>query len=664
MMNSRLAQDNVRVTTSPSQRRPRNWEALQALETLSAPSSPSQSCGSICLASLASSGEIPIMLDSGIILDDEFMSCGPSRLSSVSSSAISTSAATTGTFGIPRTLHTRNIPALSINSQLSEDSVNSSLVAFGYKTSTNQSSQFLTPQPEGSYNDKTPGHHSRVTLSAYMAQSVSQKSLSCSTAGRLQPSSSQSSWTSQETTNRLRVFAPRSPSLASSLSTITLAAASAPASPTLASSLGTEAQAYASRYRRNNTSSDHRSFALELSPAGAPSDDRSSLKSPVHATFSRPSSPAPPLVVDQEAVIIREGPRLRTKSAATSKSSESGRSTRTLANQALRLSQPICLADSTPEVVRPVQGLPGILGWLENIRFQLWIDQEGFRLVRPTFELFAYASASSQDGDLELDSSLMYGSVEFRPVERQTFAFHHAALDPAPTLRKLTMSSDDTRDYISRQAILTIKTNGIYSVSGSETLEPGPTNLHGSATAQQLETLRLHWRFEYMVDDHYSEATGKLRPGEKALVPLLFSCSPGLLHPTHGKKIKLMHVFKKGLAPKLASAKIKEVPAVTSPLDNYTAQVMLPNTGHRRAHSSVEKLDDGEMERWRIQTDPAGDGHRTPLNRNRAVSFSPGLQLKVDAALLDRHILPPALVDKLMNHPEVTIMDELQYNRC
>ncbi|KAI0347669.1 hypothetical protein BDW22DRAFT_1296726, partial [Trametopsis cervina] len=206
--------------------------------------------------------------------------------------------------------------------------------------------------------------------------------------------------------------------------------------------------------------------------------------------------------------------------------------------------------------------LPGVLSWLGSSRPQLWIDQEGFRLVQPVFKLSAYRSAGGENRGSELVNTLVHGSAEFRPVERYAFVFHQAALEPPPTLRRLTMEGDESRDHLSRQATLIIKSNGVYSVSGSETFDNGPPSPHSPtfvpSSARRNEPLKLNWRFEYMVEDRYVEATGKIKPGEKSVIPLLFSCSPGLLHPTHGKKIKIMHVFKKGLTPKLASTKVTE----------------------------------------------------------------------------------------------------------
>lgn len=650
------------AATTPLERRPQNWEALLALDDISVPS-PSVSFGSVFLATLPSSGEIPIILDHGITLgyfsspNQDYDLAGDML---PISSSIAT-AETGGTFGPPGRLQAPRSPTLSLNSQLSGDleSVDSSLVACGYQRTTRRS-QLLTAQPDDGYYDKKSGIHSDFSLSAYMSPSASQLSLARSLPGYMRSSSSQSSWTSssQETLNLRQNAAQRSPSLVGSLSTIILAAGSAPASPTITTTFHTEAQAYASRFRQNMTTSDSRSTIgsrVDFPLSGLSHDDRISLHSPVRTNFSRPSSAAPPLAMDEPSTVLREGPRLRTKSAATARSNDSGHSARTAGGKPTHSAQSSHRAqtvDGKPsKIVMPVPTLPTSLSWLENIRLQLWIDQEGFRLVQPIFHLSGY---SYTPGDSGPDNAFLHGTLEFCPVEQQAYFFYHATLDPAPTLRKLTTQDDESRDYISRQATLAIKSNGVYSVSGSEVVGPAkpssPTLPHMSVHHQ--DQLKLHWRFEYAVEDRLA---GKTRPGEKALTPLSFSCTPGLLHPSNGKKIKLMQVFKKGLAPKLASAKIQD----DHSLDFATGGGSHSATGHRRARSSAYKdlQAPAEIDRMRHQTEPAVKVSHPARKRSRAMSFSFGPQLTVDASLLDRHILPPALVQKMMNNPDIAIVD-------
>ncbi|KAI0094254.1 hypothetical protein BDY19DRAFT_1052136 [Irpex rosettiformis] len=672
--------------------RPRSWEVLDDI----VPTSPSASYGNVFLASLETSGEIPIILDPGIVVDDSLILDERQRSTtypmSSSSSSTTRDRESIGTFGIPRTLLSRRSRDIFSDAQANGLNRDSSLISFVENTPTTPkfTSQFLAPQPEECYYDKKPGVHS--SLSAHMVPSVSQVSLARSLGGRIQPSTSQSSWASHSpslgTPTRRRFKTAHSPSFASSLSMIILAAGSAPGSPTVASSLVTEAQAYASRYRQNIPALDSRSTfsnKVDFPRSVSPNDDRLSINSPVLTTFSRPSSPAPPLVMDETVTIVREGPRIRSRSCATTKSNDSNRSGRsamstpTTRTKAARSTNSPHSADFRKRIHLPTDtlqesstayssgtaGVPGSITWLETVFLRLWMDQEGFRLAQPVFKLSAYTTAPGDPHNKEQVTEFIHGTAEFRPVKKYAFVFHHASLDPAPILRKLTCQDEDGVDYISRQATLTIKSNGVYSVFGSEDCDRSPLSptLSNSGQAQRSEPMKLTWRFEYRVEDRYVEGTDKLRPGEKSIIPILFSCSPGLLHPSQGKKIKIMHVLRKGLVPKLASAKMEgSASAPTSPEASsfdIIPPVLPAAKEHRRVHSTVE----GVSERGRQPIDPpTGESQKIGygLKRSRAMSFSPSPkpQLEIDAGLLDKHILPPELVRKLLDNPEVAVIDQ------
>ena len=69
-------------------------------------------------------------------------------------------------------------------------------------------------------------------------------------------------------------------------------------------------------------------------------------------------------------------------------------------------------------------------------------------------------------------------------------------LDSAPTLRRMILNGDSKRDYISREASLVVKGNGVYAVKGAE------------------EKGRFPWKFEYLVDDRRNGSGDKIT-GEK-----------------------------------------------------------------------------------------------------------------------------------------------------
>ncbi|EGN93108.1 hypothetical protein SERLA73DRAFT_64460, partial [Serpula lacrymans var. lacrymans S7.3] len=98
--------------------------------------------------------------------------------------------------------------------------------------------------------------------------------------------------------------------------------------------------------------------------------------------------------------------------------------------------------------------LPKSLSWFKDITIDLWIDQEGFRAIKPSFKLVGYSPRgrslepySPVLGDGGTDPTA--GVAEFMPIKRETFVFHYATLDGAPILRRLTTGGDEARDYIS-----------------------------------------------------------------------------------------------------------------------------------------------------------------------------------------------------------------------
>ena len=215
--------------------------------------------------------------------------------------------------------------------------------------------------------------------------------------------------------------------------------------------------------------------------------------------------------------------------------------------------------------------LPEVLSWLRDICFELWIDQEGFRRIQPKFRLVSYTPPSPFP-DMSCDNELTHGIALFRPVCREISIYHHGILDTLPALRRLTLADREDKDYISRQASLTIKENGVYVVTGLETPDDHPPSSPGNGLSQaatnflhlgpdHVEPAKLWWRFEYMVEDRKGDS-GRVMAGEKILTPLSFSCSPGLLHPSHGKRIRLMQVLMKNIVPKLSSSKLTTAPAL------------------------------------------------------------------------------------------------------
>ncbi|KAH9081937.1 hypothetical protein EDB83DRAFT_2335622, partial [Lactarius deliciosus] len=185
--------------------------------------------------------------------------------------------------------------------------------------------------------------------------------------------------------------------------------------------------------------------------------------------------------------------------------------------------------------------LPLSLSWLKSTVLELMIDQEGFRMIQPTFKLAGYSRPPAMESGATLfDSHLVSATADFMPVERKSFTFHHASLDTPPVFRRLLVNGDESHDYLSRQAYLVLKANGPYTVHGTEPVQ-SPRLFPNS------EPPVLTWRFDYFVGDRRTEA-GRIIPGEKTFTPLSFSCFAGF---------RVVHVVKKSVAPKLTAIKME-----------------------------------------------------------------------------------------------------------
>ncbi len=194
------------------------------------------------------------------------------------------------------------------------------------------------------------------------------------------------------------------------------------------------------------------------------------------------------------------------------------------------------------------------LSWLQSTTLEVMIDQEGFRMIKPVFKLAGYAPPSTTESEaVFLVAHLVSATADFMPLQRRSFAFHYSELDTPPVLRRLILNGDEFQDYLSKQAYLILKANGPYTVQGIEHVQSSPLFPHSI----------LSWRFDYLVGDRRTE-TGRIIPGEKTFIPLSFSCSPALLLPTQGKKIRVIQVVKKSVAGKLTATKV-EPPRPPSP---------------------------------------------------------------------------------------------------
>ncbi|KAN0134871.1 hypothetical protein V8E53_007245 [Lactarius tabidus] len=235
--------------------------------------------------------------------------------------------------------------------------------------------------------------------------------------------------------------------------------------------------------------------------------------------------------------------------------------------------------------------LPLSLSWLKSTVLELMIDQEGFRMIQPTFRLAGYSRPPALENGADLQ--LVSATADFMPVERKSFTFHHSSLETPPVFRRLLINSDESHDYLSRQAYLILKANGPYTVHGTEAI-------HSARHFPNAEPPVLTWRFDYLVGDKRTEA-GRIIHGEKTFTPLSFSCSPGLLQPAQARKIRVVHVVKKSVTPKLTAIKMGPpapprhhlVPRL-APLHNAASERHENNaTSHGRNSSHIRRSDPG-----------------------------------------------------------------------
>lgn len=207
------------------------------------------------------------------------------------------------------------------------------------------------------------------------------------------------------------------------------------------------------------------------------------------------------------------------------------------------------------------------------------IDQEGFRSATAAFKLVGFTDVGPG------------GIAHFLPIRRKiSYRFHHAMLDSDPVLYRIQVNGEEKRDYLSRQATLTLKSPGVYTVSGTETLrgspsaaivEPIPDNFLSLADATIVPATgtesKLEWLFTYCVELR-TGARGQVLEGERTFRPMSFACSPMLLHASQGRKVGLFRLAAKLVQPKLAAQRVAP-PAPPRGVENVPVDVRAGGAG-------------------------------------------------------------------------------------
>lgn len=601
--------------TSPGIRRPADWEALHALECL-LPPSPSVSFND-GLGSEFDFSNIPIVLDHGLQIDmgETVEAADDSELPSLLNLIVpSVSIETCGTFG------RHSYHALTIDIQRAN------------MATASPSMELLSPTSiQFSLKDSDVNRTSvmsRFTVSAYLAPEMQARKRYLSASGSdwtlpASPTNCGSSPPVSPTIQRLKSeegtpsSRPSSPmlkysalkSLSSASSTIISAIASPPSPSPSAPSLEPQMD-WAAAISAIPTRTA-RWFPPELPVMHSPE------KSPQIKSNSD--------IRDVQS--CSRSPTLATKippTPATSPTRKCAGSPQRTLDASLRPATSFCVK---------VKQLPEALSWLQYLDLEFWIDQE-YRILpdkkhtRSTMRLMGYTAPDSSIPVNQVD--LMTDALaEFKPAIRKTFAFHnHPTADYLPILKRAVILNDDPKDCVSRQALITLRTNGVYSISGTETYDLTPSTAgHFGLPVSKDPHPKLKWRFEYLVTDH-RDANNDIVPDLKSMTPLSFTCSPGLLHPLHGKKYRgMFDLFRQSLLPKITSERVH---APTPPKDAIKPYGQLSQARHVPSNPvvSTRKTSPGivrNIMRDGIQSVPSidsGSKHR------RYHSSSAGVQLE------------------------------------
>ena len=334
---------------------------------------------------------------------------------------------------------------------------------------------------------------------------------------------------------------------------------------------------------------------VPITPESSPEKPRHMVrKRSVHATSDSPTScfwssgaqgislDSPPPSLGTGKVTRRQRPSGHRRNGSTS-TTDSGLSSCSNPSLIPNDANNILLVNEGIGTVRfPL--LPVSLSWLQSTTLEIMVDQEGFRMIKPVFKLAGYTPPRTKENEaVSLGVHLVSATADFMPVQRKSFTFHYSELDTPPVLRRLMLNGDESRDYLSKQAYLILKANGPYTVQGIEHVQSFPLFFANEHSI-------LSWRFDYLIGDRRTGA-GRIIPGEKTFTPLCFSCSPALLLPAQGKKIRVMHVVKKSVAAKLIATKVEPPrppsylggPGAT-PLSDTESEVPGAVTGKHKVH--------------------------------------------------------------------------------
>ncbi|KAK0532663.1 hypothetical protein OC834_002501 [Tilletia horrida] len=211
-------------------------------------------------------------------------------------------------------------------------------------------------------------------------------------------------------------------------------------------------------------------------------------------------------------------------------------------------------------------------GWASHLSggLTLHVDQDSQRSVQINLSYLSYdpfgraealvpattegarpATPKRSKAGLKAEDEESTGILEFGPMQGVDDGWVFQSSSPggtstAPILRHLTVGPELKADVLTRQAKLSLCTDGVHEVSGSE------------------KKGKLGWRFMYRVEPCLDSVGRAVASGEKIMRPLKFLCSATLLEPSRAQKSRLINLVRKQVNANLISTPVRSPASASS----------------------------------------------------------------------------------------------------
>ncbi|KAK0562154.1 hypothetical protein OC861_005457 [Tilletia horrida] len=231
-------------------------------------------------------------------------------------------------------------------------------------------------------------------------------------------------------------------------------------------------------------------------------------------------------------------------------------------------------------------------GWASHLSggLTLHIDQETQRTIQINLSYLAYdpfgqpealippGAESQRPGtprrsgkSAKVEEEDHTGILEFGPSpgsEDGWVVQNASSTSNAPMLRHITIGPDTKADVLTRQARLSLSTDGTHEVFGSE------------------KKGRLGWRFVYKVEPCLDGFGRPVASGEKILRPLKFLCSATLLDPSRTQKSRLINLVRKQVNANLESTPVRSPASFSSQTDLCASSIPSPLASTRNSSTT------------------------------------------------------------------------------